>query len=663
MRTIILVVILSLIVGSSACCYAQTPEPKNVLILHSYHPELNWTNSIMDGIAAALNKFDGTIQMYVEYMDAKRHFDEKYNELLVNLFRHKYRAIKLDVIVCSDDDALNFLYKYRNELFTGVPVMFCGINVLNKAIIDAKNYTGVLETVDTLSTLKLALMLHPSVKNVYVISDQTVSGKIILSKFLADTQEFSSKRKFFIIDDLPMKKLQIQLAKIPNDSIIFLLSLSRDADGVVYTHKQFINAIAEYASVPMYSVWDFYLGRGIVGGRLTNGFANGELAGQMARRILAGEKITNIPIMQQSPYKYMFDYQQMSRFAIYPTDLPQDSIIINRPVTLYETDRQLFLQIAAVILCMATIIIILILTIRRSIRAERALQKFSDELEDHVSARTAELATANRHLRHTLTALRQTQDQLVQAEKMAALGGLVAGLAHEINTPIGNGVTAVSFIEQKQAELAKKYQSDSLKKSDMEEFLSISGEALNLIQLNLSKAVSLIQSFKKVAIDQSTEEHRSFQMCEYIDDILMSLKPKLKQTAHKIIVDCDKDIIIDSYPSAISQIITNLILNTLTHAYEADQHGTIKIAVIENYENIQLTYGDDGKGIDAALHKKIFEPFFTTKRGQGGTGLGLHIVYNIVTQKLNGIIKVDSAQGRGTRFLITFPKNGGQQHG
>ncbi len=663
MRIIILFVILSLLVGYGVNCRAQAPQTKNVLVLHSYHPELNWTNSVMEGIAAALNKYNGNIHIYVEYMDAKRHFDEKYNELLVDLLRHKYREVALDVIVCSDDDALNFLYKYRNQLFAGVPVTFCGINVLNSALISTKNYTGVLETNDMNNTLQLALKLHPHVQNIYVISDQTVSGKIITEKFLAVTQPFKNRLRFTVIDNLPMNKLQSYLAQIPNDSIIFLLSVSRDSDGVVYTHKQFIDAIADYANVPMYSVWDFYLGRGIVGGRLTNGLANGELAGQMARRVLAGESIENIPIMRQSPYKYMFDFVQINRFGIRLADLPPDSIIINRPVSLYETDRQLFLQVAALIFGMGIIIVILTLVIRRSIRAERALHKFSDQLEERVSARTEELATANKQLRHTLSVLRQTQDQLVQSEKMAALGGLVAGLAHEINTPIGNGVTAVSFMEQKQADLAKKYQLNSLKKSDMEEFISINSEALTLIRLNLAKAVGLIQSFKKVAIDQSTEECRSFRMCEYIDDILMSLKPKLKHTGHNIIVDCDKDIVIDSYPSAISQIVTNLVLNSLTHAYEGSQQGSIKIAVIDTGDNIQLWYSDDGKGIAPALHKKIFEPFYTTKRGQGGTGLGLHIVYNIVTQKLNGTIKVDSAVGKGTQFLIIFPQNGGPNHG
>jgi DNA-binding LacI/PurR family transcriptional regulator/signal transduction histidine kinase len=265
------------------------------------------------------------------------------------------------------------------------------------------------------------------------------------------------------------------------------------------------------------------------------------------------------------------------------------------------------------------------------------------------------LEAANKELQNTLHTLQTTQKRLVESKKMAALGGLVAGIAHEINTPIGIGVTAASHLAKETQELYQKINTNGLTKTDLLSYINLANEATAMILSNLQRSHELIKSFKGIAVDQSSEKKRIFKLKEYIQDILLSLRPKLKKVNHEIIINCNEDITLHSYPGAFSQIITNLILNSLIHGFDDDQKGTILIDIKLEGNEIILTYSDNGKGIEKQNLKKIFDPFFTTKRAQGGTGLGLHLIFNIITQTLMGTIKCKSKPGEGTEFIIQIP--------
>jgi PAS domain S-box-containing protein len=278
-------------------------------------------------------------------------------------------------------------------------------------------------------------------------------------------------------------------------------------------------------------------------------------------------------------------------------------------------------------------------------RAQKLLEDYSQTLEQEVSERTRELS-------QTLDNLKATQSQLVEAEKMAALGGLVAGVAHEINTPVGVGVTAASLLEDKTRLFYNTYQSGQMKRADLEKYLDTAGQSSQMILRNLQRAAELIQSFKQVAVDQSSETRREFVVKQYLDEILLSLRPHLKKTQHTIAINGDDSLTLDSYPGAFAQIVTNLVMNSLIHAYEPEQGGQLTFAFKHHDNRFIFEYNDDGKGIPPENLAKIFDPFFTTKRGQGGSGLGLHIIYNLVTQKLGGTIRCESEVGRGTGFVI-----------
>ncbi|MBF0274923.1 MAG: AAA family ATPase [Nitrospinae bacterium] len=269
------------------------------------------------------------------------------------------------------------------------------------------------------------------------------------------------------------------------------------------------------------------------------------------------------------------------------------------------------------------------------------INEYNKTLEVKVEERTKEL--------------KESQEKLIQSEKMASLGGLVAGVAHEINTPIGIGVTSASFFNDQAKLIKKAIEEDSLKKSELSKFIDISLQSSDLILNNLNRTANLVKSFKEVSADQSSFDKRKIFLGSYLEQILLSLKPELNKKKHSTEVICPEDIEVHTYPGALAQIITNLVMNSIKHGFENTISGLITITILKEKTGIILRYQDNGQGIPEENIKKIFEPFFTTKRNQGGTGLGLHIVFNIVTQKLLGEITCESIVGQGTIFTIKLP--------
>ena len=260
-----------------------------------------------------------------------------------------------------------------------------------------------------------------------------------------------------------------------------------------------------------------------------------------------------------------------------------------------------------------------------------------------------------KYLKAKYKELQDTQSQLIQSEKMASLGGMVAGVAHEINTPIGMALTAITNLEDETKSLKKAYDSEEMTEEDFDDYLVHSIKLNSSININLNKAATLVRSFKQVAVDQTSDHDREFKFHEYVDEILQSLHSKTKKTKIKIELDIDKNISIYSNPGAFSQILSNCILNSIIHGFDKNQEGIIKIKARKNNEDFILEYSDNGKGLDETTKDKVFDPFYTTNRANGGSGLGMNIVYNLVTQKLHGTIDIQSEVNQGVLFTIKAP--------
>jgi signal transduction histidine kinase len=277
---------------------------------------------------------------------------------------------------------------------------------------------------------------------------------------------------------------------------------------------------------------------------------------------------------------------------------------------------------------------------------ENAIAKLAAEKELKASKERAESA---------LRELQETQQSLIEAEKLAALGGLVAGVAHEVNNPVGISLTVASSFARRCERFAEEVRDGQIRRSKLDEFVAGSKEAAKQLVANLNRAADLIQSFKQVAVDRSHTERRVFDLAESTEQIVVSLRPALKRSAISLTVDVPAGIQMDSYPGPYGQVLTNLVLNSLAHAFP-ERSGTMRISARRTgTEQVEVQFADDGIGMSEDVQRRAFEPFFTTRRSRGGTGLGLHIVYNLITRPLGGRVRLESEPGRGTIFIIRLP--------
>ena len=291
----------------------------------------------------------------------------------------------------------------------------------------------------------------------------------------------------------------------------------------------------------------------------------------------------------------------------------------------------------------------------RSVREQRRLVRVSDRQQAQVAKLNRELAVRTGQAEDTLAKLKATQESLIQAEKLASLGALVGGVAHEINTPVGIALSCASHLAAATERLTRLHDADDIGVEDFEDYLASAKDAAALILSNCERAAGLIGSFKQVAVDRTHSDRRLFDLKSVLEATLVSLGPQIRGNGHHLNFDCPAGIELDGYPGILSQIVSNFVMNSLTHGFAADAHGTLSLQVGREPDGkVRMVYEDDGQGIPAKNLPKVFDPFFTTRRGTGGSGLGLNIVYNLVTGPLGGSITASSPPGKGAVFTVIF---------
>ncbi len=283
-------------------------------------------------------------------------------------------------------------------------------------------------------------------------------------------------------------------------------------------------------------------------------------------------------------------------------------------------------------------------------------QEVAARVKNHLMVRQLELSLIekNEKITASLHQSAELQSQLIASEKMAALGRAVAGITHELNTPMGLSVTATSYLLEKSKYVRQQFNDKRLSTDGMQVFLDAVDETLDILMTSLNRSNEMVNNFKMVAVDVSSEKLRAFYLHDYLARVINSLTPALNKTLHRVEVTGD-DLQVDSYPGALSQVITNIIMNAIIHAFDEGEKGHILIRVVEDGSYCHLNCSDNGKGMDAESLKKIFEAYYTTREGKGGSGLGTNIIYDLVTNTLRGKIKVSSELGVGTMFKISLP--------
>ena len=382
----ITVLAVCLLTAWSISLYANDIRIKKVLVLNSYHPGFAWSDGIMEGVKSEFKKSEQNIHIDIEYMDTKRISDKNHYRNLYELYKHKFSQRDYDLILTSDDNAFSFVLKYHDKLFPNKPVVFCGLNALDKSFETELSklgwITGSVEMYDIKGNIDLILGIHPDVKQIVVISDNTVSSQKCKEKIQEAALQVPDSIKFnYIKEDAYMEDVLAKVRALPLNSVVFLMSFFKDQEGRYYTPEIGGKMISEISPVPVYSAWDFYLDHGITGGLITNSNAQGEMGVKIALRILDGQKISDIPVSRKPANNYMFDYIQMQKFGIKQSELPADSIVINKPYSFYSEYKVLIWLVFASITILTIIIFFLIISIATRRRAEKALIESKERMK------------------------------------------------------------------------------------------------------------------------------------------------------------------------------------------------------------------------------------------------------------------------------------------
>ncbi len=634
-----LIIILLLLVGlmpvygSEAEYSAAQKKTLEILLINSYHDGYIWSRDLIKGVQETLEEnFEG-FNLRIEHMDTKNISSPAYFEELRHLYSVKYEKNQFDVILSADDNALRFLMQYRDDLFGQTPVFFCGVNTLSvyPSLEETELVYGVSEKNSMADTVAVAIRQNPEIKDVYLVVEDTITGKSTKTDVKNVMRNEFPNMNLHIFEEMTIFQIRDKVKTLdPAHAIVVYAFYAVDIDGTVHALDYPVILLTEASSVPVYSLFTFGFATGSVGGKLIEGYTQGARMVELMADYLQKGYLEERFIEDNTFNRYKFDYNALTRYGLSVDLLPKESVIINQPKNFYQ-DHKLEINISFFMLFM--------------------LIAYLAALRYQISFQTFKIETAQR--------------ELLEAEKLASLGRLVAGVAHEVNTPIGIGVTLASHIKTISNKMGKAVEDGSIgKHAFMSGVADLQTSSDQLLE-TMEKASELIKSFKRVAIDQVSEAYRDVNIGQYLSEIVSSLSQELKKKNVEIRIICEEEISLWVHAGAIYQLTLNLIMNSLLHGFEGRDSGMIDITASKISKNeqawIRIRYRDYGVGMTTDVLEHIYDPFFTTKRDAGGNGLGMSIVYDLVTQTLAGTIECSSAEQAGTEFIIEFPVAEGRQ--
>jgi len=713
---------------------------KTVLYINSYHHGYQWSDSILDGIRSVLDESEFKIDLQVEYMDAKRFDYEDVTNMLLRLYREKFRDEQFDAVIVSDNDAFHFATEHRAMLFPGVPLIFCGVNDLDPESLNQGNITGIEENFDLMLTLNVALKLHPEKKRMVVVGDLSSAGLAIRSQVEAVVPLFRDRLEVEYWSHLSLGEILHKLEDLPSDTFLFFIPFYQTIGGRFYTAEEVMTAIYKQSAVPIYTAWEFLLGHGAVGGRLISGFKHGQEAASMALRVLKGEAASSIPVYREPIGEYAFDYHVLWRLNIPESELPQNSRLINAPNPFYELPKEVFWTIMISFAILIVVVFFLVVTmierrkVERKVKDQLAFQEtlmdavphlvswkdrngrylgtnrafeeffgFDSEAVVGMSSKTvlrdpshiewavsADMAVINqesplRRIRRKLvdasgnhawleinkvpirdqagkvvgvlstaeniTKERNLEKQLLQSQKMEAIGTLAGGIAHDFNNILTSIINSTELA-------VGDVDPDTVTSKDLQRVLKAARRG--------GRVVKQILAFSR----PSTEGFRSTDVGAVVSEavgLMEASMPGNIEVFASIAPNLDR---VHADPTQLHQVAMNLCTNAF-HALR-ETGGTIEARVekavlnaedarmvgLSPGEYVRMVIEDDGPGIPPDIIDKVFDPFFSTKDKTEGTGLGLAVVHGIVRSHGGGL-RVFPRPGGGTVFEVYLPKSEG----
>ena len=613
-----LILIFLIITCKSFFCFDFGEYKKNILIIHSYHQNFEWTDQLNNGLLDILKPIENEYYIQTEYLDFKRYQKEAIYESVFNLMNTKYGDTKFDLVITSDDAAFNFIKKYNNVYFKNTPKVFCGVNNYNDSLVEnISNISGVAEYNDIKSTIELIKKIHPERNELFIIRDTTFTTLELMKVFYKEIKNNNyslSIKELVSKNNIGLKK-EIDLGN--NDkSVVIILGYFLDDLGRFDSYAIRLKKLSDQIDVPIYAVWDFYLNNGIVGGILTSGYDQGKAAAKISKKILEGKSASDIPVIYGIDNQYKFDFKYLEKFRIPKSKLPEGSIILNEPHKDYVFDGETVFAIVVLFFALILIVIILIIYSLNKKKTEKKLLLAKETAENASKLKTEFLAQ----------------------------------MSHEIRTPVN---TILSFSALIKSSLINSIDGD-LKSC----FSSIENGGKRLIRtIDLIIKMAEVQS-GAIEIDKKIVELYSDILLPVVDEFKVLAKEKnLKIIIEKKLdktCECNLDL------HSMKQIIVNLLDNAIKYTHD----GEIVITLTENNSFCKLSIADTGIGISEKYLETIFEPFTQEEQGYTrryeGNGLGMALVKRYC--ELNGVeIGIESEKGKGTQVSLTFEKSGSSQ--
>jgi signal transduction histidine kinase len=609
--------------------HAQNPDEathKTVLLIHSYNKGLSWTDNLNSAITRTFENQDQfVVDTRVEYMDTKRFEDSIHIGNFLSFLQYKYRNTPIDLIVVTDNPAYTHLVKHRDIFGKDRPMVFVGLNYMDTI---APGITGVVEDVDIHSNLSLIQALHPRITRLYIAVDQSITGRIVYNQTVHCIEHSYPDLVHEYITDYTYEEFKDKIASLEEGSVLLLLVFNFDKSGMPISYDHILHDIKPLSNVPIYGVWDFYLNEGIVGGVITSARLHGEAAADIALRVLAGEKPSNIAI-EPGPRAYIFDKNILDEFGIPLRSLPKGATIINSRANLVQENKDIFGLIGIIVLLLVLLVIILVAMVRRGKKIIQQERMYLQEIEEKSQ---------------------KIEEALTRAESATRLQkAFLNNLSHEIRTPM-NGIMGFST-------LLSSLVPEGGKGKDY----------LRFIQLNSKHLLNIIESvveMSKIETQLVMTKHDEVKVNDLIRKVHESFQESIPagrkiQFQYHLPLE-DSRSVIQTDEGKLHQVMSNLVSN----AFKFTREGSIDVGYIPEGNACYFYVRDTGIGISSEYHQSIFDHFNQVEQGfsreYGGTGLGLAIARAYV-ELLDGEIGLESTPGKGSLFYFRIPVNPGHE--
>lgn len=585
---------------------------KNILVLHSYHQGLGWTDSITNGIRSVFkNRPD--INLIFEYLDTKRNYNEEYFSALQNIYQVKARQIPFQAIITSDNAAFDFIQKFGPEFYPDIPVIFCGVNNLDPGILkDYPNFYGYGEEADHFGTISAIKNIFPEKKNIFIINDNTTTGQAIQKEVDLVRNQFPDLN-FETLSEFTIESLQKRIKELDSSYAIYLLVLNRDKNGNFISYQNGISQIKEVANVPIFGSWDFYLDRGLFGGKITRGYEQGARAANLALKLSQEAYTRNIPQFNHVASSYVFDHRELLTYKVPISVLPKNSLLINKPKT-----TNLILKISLISIVILLVIVFLLL-IWLKIKQKRA-----KDLQKLVHSKTSELKETNLQL-----------EQVIQNKNK-----FFSILAHDLRGSIGVILNLSTFINNDEFEISEN-EKNEFNKDIFHVITRTNGLLEDLFYWGINQAKDGPKlSYSKFNIyDVLTEMSKTFRIN------LNEVEIKVNDV-QEIEINCDLNIF--------KFILRNLIQNGIKYSHKGE---CISLTAYKKGDEICIEVKDQGIGMSQeiidSIHQK--DPIrIEGLSGQKTTGLGLPTVLDYL-EILQAKLEIASQEGKGSLFRVTCP--------